>query len=166
MVATERQPRPAPKPSAGARALIVEARYYQGISDELLAGARAALEAAGASVEVITVPGALEVPVAMAMVLESAAEAGEPYDLAVALGCVIRGETGHYDIVAGESARGLMDVSLELRIPIGNGILTVDTEEQAWARARVAEMDKGGGAAAAAMTVLQAVRALEGRARG
>ena len=163
MVATSREPAPQPQrrePLPGCRALIVEARYYQGLADELLAGARAALAAAQVAVDVITVDGALEIPPAAAIALDAAAADGRPYGLAVALGCVIRGETGHYDIVAGESARALMDLSVALRTPIGNGILTVETEEQAWARARIAGMNKGGGAAEAALSVLRAVHAL------
>lgn len=143
----------------GARVLVVEARYYDALADELLAGAEAAIEAAGAEATVVTVPGALEIPAAIAILIEAAARAGQPYDAAVALGCVIRGETGHYDIVAGESARALMDLSVTLRLPLGNGILTVETQEQAEARARVAEMNKGGGAAEAALAVLALKRA-------
>jgi 6,7-dimethyl-8-ribityllumazine synthase len=148
-----------------ARALVVEARYYDGIADELLRGATGALEAAAVSYDVLTVDGALEIPATLAIALDGAQLAGRPYVLAVALGCVIRGETGHYDIVAGESSRALMDLSIARRLPIGNGILTVENEAQAWARARVAEMDKGGGAAAAALSVLAATRRLEA-ARG
>ncbi len=103
-------------------------------------------------------PGALEIPATAAILLDT-----EPYDAVVALGCVIRGETGHYDIVAGESARALMDLSVARRLPLGNGILTVETEAQAQARARVAEMNKGGGAAEAALAVLALKRAAEGR---
>ncbi len=146
--------RPADPSVAGARILIVEARYYDGLADELLAGARAAIEAAGAQAHVVTVPGALEIPAAVAILHETGA-----YDAVVTLGCVIRGETGHYDIVAGESARALMDLSVERHIPLGNGILTVENEEQAWARARVSEQDKGGGAAEAALAVLAIKRA-------
>ncbi|WP_375458470.1 6,7-dimethyl-8-ribityllumazine synthase [uncultured Enterovirga sp.] len=149
-----------------ARILIVEARYYDGIADELLQGATAALAAAGAASEIITVDGALELPVAVAIGLDAADVAGRPFQAAIVLGCVIRGETGHYDIVAGESARALMDLSVSRGIPIGNGILTVENEEQAWARARVSEMDKGGGAARAALSVLRATRRLEERLRG
>jgi 6,7-dimethyl-8-ribityllumazine synthase len=141
---------------------VVEARYYEGIADELLAGAQAAIEAAGAKPELVTVDGALEIPAMIAIALDGAKAAGRPYEAAVALGCVIRGETGHYDIVAGESARALMDLSVAERLPIGNGILTVNTEEQAWARARVSEMDKGGGAARAALGVLAHSRRLAG----
>ncbi len=141
---------------AGARILVVEARYYEAIADELLAGARAAIAAASAHATVVTVAGALEIPATVAILLDAV-----PYDAVVALGCVIRGETGHYDIVAGESARALMDLSVDRRIPLGNGILTVETEAQALARARVAEMNKGGGAAEAALGVLALKRAAE-----
>lgn len=151
---------------AGARVLIVEARYYDGIADELLSGARAALEAAGAAVEVVTVDGALEIPAMIAIAADAAKASCRPLDAAIALGCVIRGETGHYDIVAGESARALMDLSVAERLPLGNGILTVENEAQAWARARVSEMNKGGGAAEAALGVLRHVRRLREIARG
>ena len=150
----------------GLRALIVEARYYDGIADELLAGASAALEAVSATFDLMTVDGALELPAALAIALDDAAADGRPYDLAVVLGCVIRGETGHYDIVAGESARAIMDLSVSRGFPIGNGILTVETEQQAWARARVAEMDKGGGAARAALSVVAALETRQGGHRG
>lgn len=140
------------------RVLVVEARFYDDIADELLAGAKAVLEAEQASVTVVTVPGALEIPGAIAIVTEAAAARGQPFDAVVALGCVIRGETGHYDIVAGESARALMDLSVDLRLPIGNGILTVENDEQARARASRSEMDKGGGAAEAALAVLRIKR--------
>jgi 6,7-dimethyl-8-ribityllumazine synthase len=141
---------------------VVEARYYDEIADELLAGARAALQQAGAEFDVLTVDGALEIPAMIAIALDRAAEAGRSYAAALALGCVIRGETGHYDIVAGESARALMDLSVSRAFPIGNGILTVETEAQALARARVSEMNKGGGAAEAALGVLRQARRLEG----
>ncbi|MCJ2132129.1 6,7-dimethyl-8-ribityllumazine synthase [Methylobacterium sp. E-045] len=143
----------------GARVLVVEARYYDDISDELLAGTQGALEAAEAEGVVVTVPGALEIPAAIAILVEEAARAGQPYDAAVALGCVIRGETGHYDIVATESARALMDLSVTGRLPLGNGILTVETMEQALARARVSDLNKGAGAAEAALAVLSLKRA-------
>ena len=147
-------PKPADPALAGARILVVEARYYDALADELLAGARAAIEAAGAHATVVTVPGALEIPAAVAILADD-------YDAVVALGCVIRGETGHYDIVAGESARALMDLSVQRRLPLGNGILTVETEAQALERARVAEMNMGGGAAEAALAVLALKRAAE-----
>jgi 6,7-dimethyl-8-ribityllumazine synthase len=143
----------------GARCLIVEARYYKHIADELLKGALSVLGAAGARGEVVTVPGALEIPAALVIALDAAQARGTPFDAVVALGCVIRGDTGHYDIVAGESARALMDISIDRRLPLGNGILTVDTEAQALERAEVARLDKGGGAAQAALAVLALKRA-------
>ena len=146
----------------GARVLVVEARFYDTLADELLAGARAAIEAARAEATVVTVPGALEIPATVAILLDAAERAGTPYDAVVALGCVIRGETGHYDIVAGESARALMDLSVDRGLPLGNGILTVENEAQAFARARVSEMNKGGGAAEAALAVLALKLAAEG----
>ncbi|WP_336488502.1 6,7-dimethyl-8-ribityllumazine synthase [Methylobacterium nigriterrae] len=162
MVSTAPNPRPDPRPDPalrGARVLVVEGRFYDHIADALLAGAEAAIEAVGGQSVTVTVPGALEIPAAIAILVDAAERAGEPYDAAVALGCVIRGETGHYDIVAGESARALMDLSVALRLPLGNGILTVETEAQALARARVEEMNKGGGAAEAALAVLALKRA-------
>ena len=140
--------------------LVVEARYYDDIADELLAGALAAIEAARAEADVLTVSGALEIPQTLAIALDAAEAAGRAYDAAVALGCVIRGETFHFDVVAGESARALMDLSVARRLPLGNGILTVDTEAQAWTRARATELDVGGAAARAALTVLRVRRRL------
>lgn len=131
-----------------AKFLIVEARFYAHLNDLLLEGATAALEAEGHRAEVITVPGALEVPGAIAL----AAETGR-YDGYVALGVVIRGETYHFEVVAGESARGLMALSMD-GLAIGNGILTVENEAQALTRARPDEKDKGGEAAKAAMVML------------
>jgi 6,7-dimethyl-8-ribityllumazine synthase len=131
-----------------AKILIVEARFYSHLNDLLLAGARAAIEAAGHSHETITVPGALEIPGAVSM----AAESGR-YDGFVALGVVIRGETYHFEIVAGESARGLMALSMD-GLCVGNGILTVENEAQALTRARPDEKDKGGEAAKAALAML------------
>ena len=163
MVALETCP-PDIVPLPGARVVVVEARYYEALADELLRGAREALIAAGTDVEVLTVPGALEIPPMLAIALYAAQEAGRPIEAAVALGCVIRGETGHYDIVAGESARALMDLSVAKALPLGNGILTVNTEDQAWERARVDGMNKGGGAALAAMAVLTLKRRLRGGA--
>ena len=142
----------------GARVLVVEARYYEDIADALWSGAKRALDAAGATCERIAVPGALEVPQAIAIAADAAEGAGRPHDGAVALGCVIRGETSHYDIVAGESARALMDVALARGLPIGNGILTVDSEAQA--RARATEWDKGGAAAHAALALIALKRRL------
>ena len=131
-----------------AKLLIVEARFYDHLNDLLLEGARAAIEEAGHSHETITVPGALEIPAAVALAAE-----GRAYDGFVALGVVIRGETYHFEIVAGESARGLMALSLD-GVAIGNGILTVENEAQALARARRTEKDKGGEAAKAALAML------------
>ena len=158
MVATHHTPPRDASPVPGARVLIVEARYYEELADELLKGAREAAESCGAAVEVLTVPGALEIPSAVAIALDGAAASGSPVDAVVALGCVIRGETGHYDIVAGESARALMDLSVARKVPLGNGILTVENDAQAWTRARVSELNKGGGAADAALAVLRIKR--------
>ena len=138
----------------GARILIVEARYYDGIADALLAGATKALGAAGASFDRVSVPGSLEIPGAIALAIDTAHWGRLPYDGAVALGCVIRGETIHFEIVSQQSARGLMELSIVQRFPIGNGIITVDTEAQAWERARVEEQDKGGDAARAALALI------------
>jgi 6,7-dimethyl-8-ribityllumazine synthase len=144
----------------GARILIVEARFYEDIADALLKGAVQALEQAGAASERISVPGSLEVAPAIAIALDAAERAGKPYEGVVALGCVIRGETLHFEIVSQESARALLDLSVARRIPIGNGILTVDTDAQAFARARPEEMDKGGDAARAALALMQLKRSL------
>lgn len=132
-----------------ARILIVEARFYAHLNDMLIAGAKAAIEAAGHETEVLTVPGALEVPGAIAL----AAESGE-YDGFVAIGVVIRGETYHFEIVAGESARAIMALTMD-GIPIGNGILTTENEAQALERADPAQKDKGGEAAKAALSLLE-----------
>ena len=145
---------------AGARVLIVEARFYDDIQDALLEGALTELKSAGASHEVITVPGALEIPAAIAIAIDAAEKKGKPYDAAIALGCVIRGETIHFEIVSMESSRGLMDLSVTKRFPLGNGILTVNSEEQAWARARASELNKGGDAARAALGMLRIKRRL------
>jgi 6,7-dimethyl-8-ribityllumazine synthase len=139
---------------------VVEARFYDDIADALLAGATRALEAAQVTIERITVPGSLEIPAAIAMALEAGEARGRPYEAAVALGCVIRGDTIHFDIVSHQSARGLMDLSVARRFPVGNGIITVDTEAQAWARAKVEEGDKGGDAARAALAMLRIKRRL------
>ncbi|MFA5988042.1 MAG: 6,7-dimethyl-8-ribityllumazine synthase [Sphingomonas sp.] len=131
-----------------AKILLVEARFYDHLNDLLLAGARAAIEAAGHAHETITVPGALEIPAAIALASETGG-----YDAYVAIGVVIRGETYHFEIVAGESARGLMALSMD-GLAIGNGILTTENEAQALARARPDEKDKGGEAAKAALAML------------
>jgi 6,7-dimethyl-8-ribityllumazine synthase len=131
-----------------AHVLIAEARFYDHLNDLLVQGARAAIEAAGHSHETVTVPGALELPGAIAM----AAETGR-YDAYVALGVVIRGETYHFEVVSNESARAIMALTLD-GLPIGNGVLTVEDEAQALTRARPDEKDKGGGAAQAALAML------------
>ena len=131
-----------------ARVLIVEARFYDHLNDMLVAGAKAAIEAAGHEVEVLTVPGALEIPGAIAL-----ADPYGSYAAYVAIGVVIRGETYHFEIVAGESARGIMALTMD-GLAIGNGILTVENEEQALVRADPAQKDKGGEAAKAALALL------------
>ena len=131
-----------------AHILIVEARFYDHLNDMLVAGARAALEAAGHTHDTITVPGALEVPGAIALAADS-----DRYDAFVALGVVIRGETYHFEIVSNESARGIMALTLD-GLAIGNGILTTENEAQAIVRADPGQLDKGGGAAQAALAML------------
>ena len=131
-----------------ANILIVEARFYEHLNDLLLAGARGAIEAAGHSHETVTVPGALEVPGAIALAIESGR-----YDGYVGIGVVIRGETYHFEIVAGESARGIMALTMDGHA-IGNGILTTENEAQALTRARPDEKDKGGEAAKAALAMI------------
>ena len=150
-----------------ARVLIIEARFYENISDELAAGAVAELEAMGASYERVVVPGALEIP----QVLAQAATAGiiprsapsSRYCGAVALGCVIRGETSHYDIVCNNANHWMMEVAIRHFIPVGNGILTVDTEEQAMARAQGGREGKGGDAVRACMRLIELSRAFQGQ---
>jgi len=141
-----------------ARILVVEARFYDDIADALLAGAKQALDEAGVKWDRVTVPGSLEIPAAIAIAVEAAERRGQPYDGAVALGCVIRGDTVHFEIVSRESARALMDFAVAQRFPIGNGILTVDTESQAWARARMEEADKGGDAVRTALAMVRLKR--------
>jgi 6,7-dimethyl-8-ribityllumazine synthase len=139
------------------RVLIVEGRFYSDLSDELLRGATSTLEAHGVQYDVVSVPGALEIPAVVALADENAF-----YDGYVALGVVIRGETYHFEIVSNESARGLMDLAVTRNLAIGNGILTVENEQQAWARARVSEGDKGGGAAKACLDVIALRRQFAG----
>src|ERR1700684_2993197 len=134
----------------GARALIVEARFYDDIQDALLEGALAELKAAGVSHDIVTVPGALD----------AAESRNRPYDAAIALGCVVRGDTIHFEIVSMESARALMDLAVARKFPLGNGIITVNTDAQAWARARANELNKGGDAARAALAMLRIKRRL------
>lgn len=147
----------------GARMLVVEARFYEEIADALLAGAARALEEAQATFDRISVPGSLEIPTAIAIAADAAARRRRPYDGAVALGCVIRGETIHFEIVSQQSARGLMELSLARGLPIGNGIVTVENEAQALARARMDEQDKGGDAARAALALVALKRRLAER---
>lgn len=139
--------------SAETRVLLIAAPFYEDITEQLVAGATGACEAAAVSVDVVEVPGALEIPAAIAL----AQQGKSPYDAYVALGCVIRGETSHFDYVCGESARGLMDLSLK-GVPVGNGILTVENIKQARVRANVDEKNKGGDAANAALALLDLKR--------
>lgn len=142
----------------GARALIVEARFYDDIQDAMLEAAIAELKAAGVTHDVLTVPGALEIPAAIAIAVDAAEKNGKPYDCAIALGCVVRGDTIHFEIVSIESSRALMDYAVRQQFPLGNGIITVNTEEQAWARAKASELNKGGDAARAALAMLRIKR--------
>ena len=140
--------------------LIVEARFYEDVADELAKGAIAALAAAGATYDRLEVPGAFELPAAIRMNIK-AMELGSVsryYDGYIALGCVVRGETSHYDYVCGECARGLMDLSLEYSLAIGFGVLTVENQEQAWARAAVDQLDKGRAVANAALRMIEVKR--------
>jgi len=139
------------------RILIVEARFYDDIADALLNGARKALDEAGCTYDTITVPGALEIPAAIAMALDA-----RRYDGVVALGCVIRGDTYHFEVVANESGRGLMDLATNERIALGNGILTVSTEAQARARSSKIS-NKGTDAARATLAMVALKRKLAGR---
>jgi len=135
--------------------LVIEARFYADIADELFRGAEAALNAAGASFDRISVPGVLEIPAALAYALKSARKGrGRAYDGYLALGCVIRGETTHYDIVSEQSARALMDLAVDHSLAVGNGIQTVENDDQAWARAKPDQKNKGGAAAQAALAMV------------
>ena len=134
--------------------LVIEARFYDHIADAQLAGAKAALKAAGATYDVVTVPGALEIPAAISFALVGGEEGGTAYDGFVALGCVIRGETYHFEIVSNESSRALMDLTFQEGLAIGNGILTVENEAQALVRALPERLNKGGAAAQAALTMI------------
>ena len=131
------------------RVLIIEARYYNHINDMLLQGAKAALEKAKVLHDVVSVPGALEIPAALKFAINKGG-----YAAYVVLGCIIRGETTHYDVVQNESARGIYQLVLEHNLALGNAILTVEDEEQALARADAERMNKGGGAAEAALSML------------
>ena len=135
--------------------LIIYSNYYQDITDGLMAGATAKLEEAKAKFDRVEVPGVLEIPAALAMAVKSG-----KYDGYVLLGCVIRGETTHYDIVANESARAIMDLVCKKRLALGNGIQTVENHDQAWARANVHDKNKGGGAASAALSMIEVQKQL------
>lgn len=152
MTGKDKQSKMADKPHI----LIVEARFYDDLLDALLTGAKRALDKAGATYEVITVPGALEIPAAikLAHVAGNAGRLEQRFDGFVAIGCVIRGETTHYDTVCNESARGIMDLTVRKNLAIGNGIITVENEKQAWARAKPDKLDKGGGAAEACLSMI------------
>jgi 6,7-dimethyl-8-ribityllumazine synthase len=148
------------------RLLIVEARFYDDLADALLQGATDVITAMDAEYDVVSVPGALEIPGAIAWAEEAGHRpAGVKYDGYVALGTVIRGETYHFEIVSNESARGIMDLTIGKRLCIGNGILTVEDGDQAWARAKASEGDKGGGAARAALAMIGLKRQLLGQVR-
>jgi 6,7-dimethyl-8-ribityllumazine synthase len=153
-------------PVNGARILVVESRFNEDIVELLHEGAVRALEELGADVTTVAVPGALELAPAAAIALDAAEKAGAPYDGVVALGCVIRGDTYHFEIVANESARALSDLSVARRLPLGNGVLTVDNEEQAALRAdpKQGGADKGGDAALAALALVRLKRKLGGAA--
>jgi 6,7-dimethyl-8-ribityllumazine synthase len=148
--------------------LVIEGRYYSHLADALLAGVEATLREAGATWEVVTAPGALEIPQVLAAAIDAGAfdgETGKPFHGAIALGCVIRGETTHYDIVANESARALMELATQQAVPVGNGILTVENEAQAIARASVTGKNKGREAAFACLEVLRLKREFGNRRR-
>jgi len=142
------------------RMLVVESRFYTHIADALLQGATAALNEDGAEFDRVEVPGALEIPTAIAIAVAAAEKRRVPYDGVVALGCVIQGETFHFDIVAMQSARALIDLSVARQLPAGNGILTVDNETQALKRADPAQGNKGGEAARAALALVRLKRQL------
>jgi 6,7-dimethyl-8-ribityllumazine synthase len=151
--------------TARPKILIIEAAFYPEIAGELREGAMAALDAAGAAVARVTVPGVLEIPAALAMAIDvGERNPSRAFDGYVLLGCVIRGETSHYDIVAVESARAVMDLSVSHLLALGNGILTVENGEQAHARARRDRKDKGGAAARAALAMIATKRQLSGEA--
>ena len=142
------------RPKKKAHLLIIEARFHDDLADALLDGATSALDEAGATYDVVTVPGSLEIPAVITFALDGAAEGGTDYDGFVALGTIIRGDTYHFDIVANESSRALMDLSVQESVCIGNGILTTENDAQAWTRAKRSEGDKGGFAARAALTMI------------
>lgn len=134
----------------GPHLLVVDAPYYTKISESLMQGVTAVLKEANATHDYVTVPGVLEIPAAVSIAIDSV----KNYDGYIVIGCVIRGETTHYEIVSNESARAIMDLSVQHNLAIGNGIQTVENEAQAWARAKVSEKNKGGGAAQAALEMI------------
>ena len=142
------------RPKTKAHLLVIEARFHDDLADALLEGATSALDEAGATYDVVTVPGSLEIPAVISFALDGAAEGGKSYDGFVALGTIVRGDTYHFDIVANESSRALMDLSVQEAVCIGNGILTTENDAQAWTRAKKSEGDKGGFAARAALTMI------------
>jgi 6,7-dimethyl-8-ribityllumazine synthase len=160
MVKTDNNVRPEMELYSGspARVLIIESPYYQSITDELIAGAVATLDAAGVSYDRVAVPGALEIPQAFAQAVAAGlfADSGEGvYAGAIVLGCVIRGETSHYDIVCNNTNHWLMDTAIRYNVPVGNGVLTVDTDAQAHARAQGGVNGKGGDAARAVLRLMK-----------
>ncbi|MER9730312.1 6,7-dimethyl-8-ribityllumazine synthase [Mesorhizobium sp. M0217] len=142
------------RPKKKAHLLIIEARFHDDLADALLDGATTALDEAGVTYDVVTVPGSLEIPAVITFALEGMGEGGKDFDGFVALGTIVRGDTYHFDIVANESSRALMDLSVQEAIAIGNGILTTENDAQAWTRAKRSEGDKGGFAARAALTMI------------
>jgi 6,7-dimethyl-8-ribityllumazine synthase len=147
-------------PVPGARLLVVAARFNADIVDPLQKGALAVIEKLGAQADIVVVPGALEIPTAVVIALDAAAKAGKPYDGVVALGCVIRGDTYHFEIVANESSRALMELSVQRGLPLGNGILTVENHAQALERAEPRHGDKGADAALAALSLIRLKRSV------
>jgi 6,7-dimethyl-8-ribityllumazine synthase len=147
-----------------AHVLIIEARFYEDMADELARGATEELKRAGATFDCIAVPGVLEIPAAIKFALDGMAHGSvtRHYDGFIALGCVIRGETTHYEIVSNESARALMDMSVARSLPLGNGIQTVENDDQAWARVKVDKKNKGGAAAKACLAMIELKRKLNG----
>lgn len=162
-MAGKRRGKPERSDADGARVLVVSSRFYEEIAELLLAGATKALKEAQTSVDLVSVPGSLEIPAAIAIAVDAARRRRRPYDGAVALGCVIRGETIHFEVVSHQSARGLIELSIAHGLPIGNGIITVENEAQAFARARVQDQDKGGDAARAALSLIALKRRLAGK---
>jgi 6,7-dimethyl-8-ribityllumazine synthase len=152
--------------TAGPHILIVEARYYESISDALLRGAEAAFAEAGATFERLAVPGAFEIPAAIAWAIEAGRAGRARYDGYLALGCVIRGETSHYHYIRADSARKLQDLACDQGAALGYGILTCDNEDQAWARARVDGRNKGGEAARACLAMIAVSERFAGSLRG